>query len=97
MSDREWESTVIEIDTGITAPGGNKQTNLTVMDRLIKEPSHEDFVAVWREEVIGKGLTFTFFTDPLKWLVLFQDDAHGGMCFTHLCRTFSKSWRHFQK
>jgi hypothetical protein len=91
MSDREWESTVTEIDTGITTPGGNKQTNRTVMDRLIKEPSHEDFVVAWSEEVFGKGLTFAFFSDPLKWLVLFPDDAHDGMCFTHLCTVLASS------
>ena len=27
MSEREWESAVIEIDTDITSPGANKKTN----------------------------------------------------------------------
>ncbi len=61
MSERERESEVIEIDNDITAPGASKQTNWTVTDKLIKKPSHEDFVAAWSEEVIGKGLTFDFF------------------------------------
>ena len=34
-------------------------------DLLIKKPSHEDFVAAWSEAVLGKGLTFDFFSDPL--------------------------------
>jgi hypothetical protein len=65
MSEREWESEVIEIGTDITTPGANKQTKRTVTDRLIKKPSHEDFVSVWIEAVLGKGLTFDFFSDPL--------------------------------
>jgi hypothetical protein len=39
MSECEWESEVIEIDTDITDPSGRKQTNRTVTDRLIKKPS----------------------------------------------------------
>jgi hypothetical protein len=31
---------------------------------MIQKPSHEDFV-VWSEAVLGKGLTFDFFSDPL--------------------------------
>ena len=46
MTECERESEVIEIDTDITSPGASKQTNRTVTDRLIKKPSHEDFVAV---------------------------------------------------
>ncbi len=65
MTDREWESEVIEIDTDITAPGVSKKTNRTVTDLLIKKPTHEDFVTEWREAVFGKGLTFDFFSDPL--------------------------------
>ncbi len=65
MTECEWESEVIEIDTDITSPGVSKKTNLTVTDLLIKKPSHEDFVAVWSEAVFGKGLTFDFFSDPL--------------------------------
>ena len=65
MSERERESEVVEIDTDITAPGARKKTNHTVTDLLIKKPSHEDFVAVWSEAVIGKGFTFDFFSDPL--------------------------------
>jgi hypothetical protein len=49
----------------ITAPGSSKQTNRTVTDRLIKNPSHEDFVAAWSEAVLGKGVMFDFFSDPL--------------------------------
>ncbi len=49
MSERERESEVIDIDNDITAPGARKQTNRTVTDRLIKKPSHEDFVTTWNE------------------------------------------------
>jgi hypothetical protein len=55
MSERDRESEVIEIDNTITAPGASKQTNRTVTDKLIKKPSHEDFVAAWSEAVLGKG------------------------------------------
>ncbi len=65
MSERERHSEVIDVDNDITAPGASKQTNRTVTDRLIKKPSHEDFVAAWSEAVLGKGLTFDFFSDPL--------------------------------
>ena len=65
MSERERESEVIDIDNDITTLGARKQTNRTVTDRLIKKSSHEDFVVVWIEEVIGKGLTFDFFSDLL--------------------------------
>ncbi len=62
MTDREWESEVIEIDTNITAPRASKKTNHT--DLMIQKSSHEDFV-VWSEAVLGKGLTFDFFSNPL--------------------------------
>jgi hypothetical protein len=62
MIEREWESEVIDIDTDITTLRASKKTNRT--DLLIKKPSHEDFV-VWNEAVLGKGLTFDFFSDPL--------------------------------
>ena len=65
MTECERESEVIEIDTDITSPGASKKTKCTVTDRLIKEPSHEDFVAVWIKTVLGKGWTFDFFSDPL--------------------------------
>ena len=56
MSESEWESEVIDIDNDITSPSASKQTNRTVTDRLIKKPSHENFLAVWSEAVLGKGL-----------------------------------------
>jgi hypothetical protein len=65
MSECERESEVIEIDNDITSPGVTKQTNRTVTEKLIKKPSHEDFVVAWIEAVIGKGLTFDFFSDTL--------------------------------
>jgi hypothetical protein len=65
MTERERESEVIEIDTDITAPGGSKKTNRTVTDLLIKKTTHEDFVAAWSEAVLGKSLTFDFFSDSL--------------------------------
>jgi hypothetical protein len=65
MSERERESEVIEIDNDITTPGPINQTNRTVTDKLIKKCSHEDFVTAWREAVLGKGLTFDFFSDTL--------------------------------
>ena len=64
MSECERDSEVIDVDNDITAPGTSTQTNRTVTDRLIKKPSHEDFVAAWSEAVLGKGLTFDFFSDP---------------------------------
>ena len=54
MSERERDSEVIEVDNDITVPGASKQTNRTVTDRLIKKPSHEDFVAVWSEQCLEK-------------------------------------------
>ncbi len=65
MSESEWESEVIEIDTDITDPGARKQTNRTVTDRLTKNPSREDLMVEWSEAVFDKGLTFDFFSDPL--------------------------------
>ena len=65
MTEGEWESEVIEIDTDITSAGASKKTNHTVTDILIKKPSHKDFVVTWRETVLGKGLTFDFFSNPL--------------------------------
>ena len=58
-------SEVVEIDTDTTVPGASKQTKSTVTDRLIKNPSHEDFVTVWNEAVLDNGLMFDFFSDPL--------------------------------
>jgi hypothetical protein len=39
--------------------------------------------SAWKRFDLG----FDFFSDPLKWLVLLQDDAHGGMCasFSRTC------------
>jgi hypothetical protein len=65
MSERERESQDIEIDNDITAPVASKQTNRTVTDKLVKKPSHENLVAASSEAVIGKGLTFDFFSDTL--------------------------------
>jgi hypothetical protein len=65
MSECEWESEVIEIDNDITSPVASKQTNRTVTHKLIKNPSHEDFASVWSEAVLGKSLTFDFFSDTL--------------------------------
>ncbi len=70
MAEREFVSgkvklSCLSIDTDITAPRASKKTNRTVTDLLIKKPSHEDFVAAWSEAVLGKGLTFDFFSDPL--------------------------------
>ena len=87
MTECEWESEVIEIDTDITTPGESKKTNHTVTEILIKKPSHEDFVTVWSEVVLGKGLTFDFFSDPLvrkSILVTVQcDDSIITFSITH--------------
>ena len=85
MSERERESEVIDIDNDITAPGASNQTNRTVTDRLIKKPSHEDFVVTWIETVFGKGLTFDFFNDPL---------VRKDILVTVQC---AKSWSRFLK
>jgi hypothetical protein len=66
MSECERESEVIEIDTDITVPGAIKQTKRTVTDRLIKKPSHEDFVVVWSEAVLDKGLTIPSSRSPTR-------------------------------
>ena len=106
MTERERESEVIEIDTDITAPGASKKTNRTVTDLLIKKPTHEDFVAAWSQAVLGKGLTFDFFSDPFvrKAILVTAQCAdsiitffmpcswHGGMRFTHLCTVPASSW-----
>ena len=55
MTESEWESDIIDIDTDITAPRASKKTNHTVTVLLIKKSSHEDFVAAWSEAVLGKG------------------------------------------
>ena len=31
----------------------------------MKRPTVEEFINVWSEAVLGKGLTFDFFSDPL--------------------------------
>jgi hypothetical protein len=79
MSERERDSEFIEVDNDITAPGASKQTNRTVTDRLIKKASHEDFVAAWSEAVLGKALTFDFFSDPLthKSILVTAQCAHS--------------------
>ena len=104
MTERERESEVIEIDTDITAPGATKKTNRTVTDLLIKKTSHEDFVVAWSEAVLGKGLTFDFFSDPLVHkdilvtvqcadsIICMPCSWHGGMRFTHLCTVLASSW-----
>jgi hypothetical protein len=51
MTECEWESEVIEIDTDITDPGANKKTKHTVTVILIKKTCHEDFVVTWNETV----------------------------------------------
>jgi hypothetical protein len=38
MTELEWESEVIEIDTDIIVPGVSKKTIHTVTDMLIKKP-----------------------------------------------------------
>jgi hypothetical protein len=58
MSQREQGGEFIEIETDITTPGACKQTHRTVTDRLIKKPSHEDFVSVWSEVVIKLAKVF---------------------------------------
>ena len=48
MSECEWESAVIEIDTNITTSGASNQTNRTVTDRLIKKPLQPSHGTFWR-------------------------------------------------
>jgi hypothetical protein len=47
-------------------PGSERECEvIEVTDRLIKKTSLEDFMTVWNVSVIGKGLTFYFFSEPL--------------------------------
>ena len=61
----EEEGDVIEIDGDVTRPSASKQAHRTLADRLMKSPTMEEFINVWSEAVLGKGLTFDFFSDPL--------------------------------
>ena len=88
MSERERDSEVIEVDNDITAPGASKQTNRTVTDRLMKKPSHEDFVATWSEAVLGKGLTFDFFSDPLVRKAILVTVQCADSILQHTCERY---------
>ncbi len=65
ITQREEEGEVIEIDGDVTRPSASKQGHRTLVDRLMKRPTVEEFINVWRETVFGKGLTFDFLSDPL--------------------------------
>ena len=65
ITHREEEGEVIEIDGDVTRPSSEKQTHHTLTDRLMKRPTVEEFINEWSEAVLGKGLTFDFFSDPL--------------------------------
>ena len=61
----EEEGEVIEMDGDVTSPSAAKQAHRTLADRLMKRPTVEEFINAWSEAVLGKGLTFDFFSDPL--------------------------------
>ncbi len=61
ITHREEEDEVIEIDGDVTSPSAAKQAHRTLADRLMKSPTMEEFINVWSEAVLGKGLTFDFF------------------------------------
>jgi hypothetical protein len=65
ITQREEEGDVIEIDGDVTSPSAAKQAHRTLADRLMKRPTVEEFINAWSEAVLGKGLTFDFFSDPL--------------------------------
>ncbi len=65
ITQREEEGEVIEIDGDVTSPSAAKQTHHTLVDRLMKRPTVEEFINLWNEAVLGKGLTFDVFNDPL--------------------------------
>ncbi len=65
ITQREEEGEVIEIDGDVTSPSAAKQAHHTLEDRLMQRPTVEEFMNVWSEAVLGKGLTFVFFSDPL--------------------------------
>ena len=65
ITQREEEKELTEIDGEITSPSVVKQAHRTLADRLMKRPTVEEFINVWSEAVLGKGLTFDFFSDPL--------------------------------
>ena len=71
MSEHERESEVIDIDNDSTVPGASKQTNRTVTDRLMKKPSHEDFVVAY-DSIITSSSTSgkdTVLTRRTTWTV----------------------------
>ena len=65
ITQREEEGEVTEIDGDVTSPSAAKQAYHTLADRLMKRPTVEEFINAWSEAVLGKGLTFDFFSDPL--------------------------------
>ena len=65
ITQREEEGEVIEMDGDVTSPSAAKQAHRTLADRLMKRPTVEEFINAWSEAVLGKGLTFDFFSDPL--------------------------------
>ena len=71
----EEEGEVIEMDGDVTSPSAAKQVHRTLADRLMKRPTVEEFINAWSEAVLGKGLTFDFFRDPLvcKVILVYMD------------------------
>ena len=65
ITQREEEGDVIEIDGDVTSPSAAKQAHRTLADRSMKRPTVEEFINAWSEAVLGKGLTFDFFSDPI--------------------------------
>ena len=51
----EEEGEVIEIDGDVTSPSAAKQVHLTLVDRLMKRPTVEEFINVWSEPVLGES------------------------------------------
>ncbi len=65
ITQREEEGEVIEIDGDVTNPSAVKQTHHTLADRFMKRPTVEEFINECDGAVLGKGLFFDFFSDPL--------------------------------
>ena len=66
ITHREEKGEVIEMDGDVTSPSESKQAHRTLAYRLMKRPTVEEFINVWSESVLGKGLTFDFFSDPSR-------------------------------
>ena len=64
MSEREWESEVIDIDNDITAPGESKQTNRQIILALV---SHQKPLTIHRKITSQSEFSQVVVTETLKY------------------------------